>query len=94
MTGSIPNSIASQPRLAAIVRASSWVSELEWGEGMITQVTCSGPEGVGGDQGDEGRVDPAREPEDRVSEAVLGGVVAQARLEGRVDLVGVAPAGG
>jgi hypothetical protein len=29
--------------LDAICRASACVSELEWGEGMTTQVTASGP---------------------------------------------------
>ena len=88
MTGSISNSIASQPRFAAIVRASSWVSELEWGEGMITQVTVLGAEGVGGDQRDEGRVDAAREAEDGMLEAVLAGVVAESGDERGIDLVG------
>ena len=36
-------SISSVPRLRAIWRASSWVSSLEWGEGMTTSVTRSGP---------------------------------------------------
>ena len=43
ITSAMANSITGQPRLAAIVLASSWVAELECGEGMITQLTRSAP---------------------------------------------------
>ncbi len=49
-----------------------------------------GAEGVDRDEGDQRRVDPAREPDDHVLEAALGHVVARAEDERRVDLgVGV-----
>ena len=48
-----------------------------------------GAERVGRDQRDEGRVDPAGEPHERVLEAVLARVVAHPELECRVDLVEV-----
>ena len=45
-----------------------------------------GPERIDGEQGDERRVDPAREGHADVAEAVLEDVVAQAEGERRVDL--------
>ena len=44
--------------------------------GIDTACTCSGAEGVGGDHGDERRVDAAGQPDHDVGEAVLGDVVA------------------
>ena len=51
-----------------------------------TRGDAVGAERVGGDQRDERRVDPAREPEHDVPEAVLAHVVAQAQAERLVDL--------
>ena len=67
-------------------RASSWVSSLECGEGMTTQVTPLGAERVGGDQRHQGRVDPAGERDADMVEAVLLDVVAQAEAQRAVDL--------
>ena len=53
------------------MRASSCVPSEEYGEGMITTETRSGPERVDGDARDERGVDAAGEPEDDVLEAVL-----------------------
>ena len=43
MAGSIGISIRSAPTARTIARASACVSSLEWGEGMTTQLTRSGP---------------------------------------------------
>jgi hypothetical protein len=48
-----------------------------------------GAERVGGDHGDEGRVDTARQPEHDVREPVLGDVVPRGEDEGVVDLADV-----
>ena len=62
---SIGISISSTPRRGRSPRASACVSSLEWGEGMTTQTDPLRAERVGGDQGDERRVDPARDRDQR-----------------------------
>ena len=72
----------------ASVRASSCVSAEEYGEGITTAATPSGPSASAAMQSDERGVDPAREAEHDASEAVLAHVVAQAGDERGVDLGG------
>ena len=53
---------------------------------MLTHVTRSGPERVGGDQRHQRGVDPAREADHHAAEAVLLDVVARPERERGVDL--------
>ena len=70
----------------ASARASSWVRRGGEARGHDRRAHALGAERVGGEAGDERRVDPAGEAEHDVREAVLLDVVAQAERERRVDL--------
>ena len=88
--GSIGSSSSSTPRFSRepAARRRACPRE-EYGDGIVTHVTQSGPSASTAIERDERRVDPAAEAEHDALEAVLARVVARAEHERAVDLVDV-----